>query len=145
MIMTHMTQDFSKKMTIVVRDDVASWQLTNTIGHIAAYLGKKMSEPFDTGKFFTSKDGINVPRNSQFAVVVLRASKDEIKDLAMKVRATSLLWIAYVQEMIDMIDDDELAKALSAIVSEDLNILGVGIFGAKDEIKTLTGNLKLWK
>ncbi|MBI3442534.1 MAG: hypothetical protein HY007_02105 [Candidatus Sungbacteria bacterium] len=47
-----MTQDFSKKMTVVLREDLASWQLTNTIGHIAAYLGNKMSEPFDTGEFF---------------------------------------------------------------------------------------------
>lgn len=140
-----MTQDFSKKMTIVVRDDVASWQLTNTIGHIAAQLGNKMSEPFDTGEYFVSKDGANLPRNSQFAIVTLRATAEEIKQLAAEVRTTELSWIVYVQEMIDMIDDDELAAALSTVNSGEMNILGVGMFGAKDELKALTGQLKLWK
>ena len=56
-----MIQDFSKKMTVVLREDLVSWQLTNTIGHIAAYLGNKMSEPFDTGEAFVSKDkGIKI-------------------------------------------------------------------------------------
>jgi len=140
-----MTQDLSKKMTIVVREDVESWQLTNTIGHIAAYLGNKMSEPFDTGKYFVSKDGINFPRNSQFPIVTLRATKDELKSTAAKLRDSDLSWIVYVQEMIDMIDDEELARALKSIASDEMNILGVGMFGPKDRLKELTGKLRLWQ
>src|SRR3989344_4101792 len=116
-----MAQDFSKKISIVVREDVASWQLTNTVGHIAAYLGNKMSEPFDTGKYFISKDDVNYPRNSQFPVVTLRATKDELKSLATTLRDSNLSWIVYVQEMIDMGDDEELAKALNSVTSEEMN------------------------
>ena len=140
-----MTQDFSKKMTIVLREDVASWKLTNTIGHIAAYLGNKMSEPFDTGEYFASKDGINFPRNSQFPIITLRATKDELKSLANKLRNSNLSRIVYVQEMIDMVDDEELAKALSSIMSEEMNILGIGVFGPQEELKLLTGTLRLWR
>lgn len=132
-------------MTVVLREDLASWQLTNTVGHIAAYLGNKMSEPFDTGEYFVSKDGTNFPRNSQFAVVALKATKDELKNLAAKLRDTKLSWIIYVQEMIDMINDEELAKALSIIQADEMNILGIGLFGPKDELKELTGALRLWK
>ncbi len=138
-------QDFSKKMTLVLREDLASWQLTNTIGHVAAYLGNKMSEPFDTGEFFVSKDGMNFPRNSQFAVVTLRATKDELKNLAAKLHDTQLSWIIYVQEMIDMIDDKELAGALNTIQADEMSILGIGMFGPKEELKVLTGMLRLWK
>jgi len=140
-----MIQDFSKKMTIVLREDLVSWQLTNTIGHIAAYLGNKMSEPFDTGEYFMLKDRINFPRNSQFAVVTLRATKDELKSLAAKLCDTKLSWIVYVQEMIDMIDDEKLAKALSTKSLEEMHILGIGIFGPRDELKKLSGALRLWK
>lgn len=138
-------QDFSKKMTIVLREDLASWQLANTIGHISAYLGNKMSEPFDTGEYFVSKDEINFPRNSQFAVVALKATKEELKNLAANLHGTKLSWIVYVQEMIDMIDDEELGTALSMIQSEEMNILGIGLFGPKDKLKELTGKFKLWK
>ena len=140
-----MIQDFTKKMTIVLREDVTSWQLTNTIGHIAAYLGNKMSEPFDTGEYFVSKDGMNFPRNSQFPINTLRATKDELKSLGVKLRNSNLSWIVYVQEMIDMIDDDELAKALNTKTAEELDILGIGMFGSKDELKELTSMLRLWK
>ena len=138
-------QDFSKKMIIVLREDLASWQLTNTIGHIAAYLGNKMSAPFDTGEHFMSKDGINFPRNSQFPIVTLRATKDELKGIAAKLPNSNLSWIVYVQEMIDMIDDEELAKALDAVSSDEMNILGIGMFGPKDELKELTSTLRLWR
>ncbi|MBI4225279.1 MAG: DUF2000 domain-containing protein [Candidatus Sungbacteria bacterium] len=132
-------------MTVVLRDDVASWQLTNTIGHIAAYLGNKMSEPFDTGKYFTSKDGVDFPRNSQFPIVVLKADRNQLRDLAGKLKNSHLSRIIYVQEMIDMIDDEELADVLKTKTFEDMDILGIGIFGAKEELKTLTGGFKLWK
>ena len=138
-------QDFSKKMSIVLRDDLASWQLTNTVGHIAAYLGNKMSEPFDTGANFVSKDGINFARNSQFAVVVLSATTNELKKLATKLYNSDLCWIAYTQEMIDLIDDDELAQALSLVPADEMNILGIGVFADKDKLKELTGRLHLWK
>ncbi len=132
-------------MTIVLREDLASWQLANTIGHIAAYLGNKMSEPFDTGEFFASKDGVNFPRNSQFAVVALRATRGELEDLATRLRDTNLSWIVYIQEMIDMIDDEELAKKLNTIEADQMDMLGIGIFGPKDKLKELIGALRLWK
>ncbi len=132
-------------MTIALREDLASWELTNTVGHITAYLGNKMSGPFDTGDFFLSEDGLTFPRNSQFPIVALKASKEELRGLASKLRGTQLSWIVYVQEMIDMIDDEELAAKLSSIPAAEMDILGVGMFGPKEELKELTGSLKLWK
>ena len=140
-----MAQDFSKKMTVVLRESLASWQLANTIGHIAAYLGNKMKEPFDTGEYFASKDGINFPRNSQFAIIALSAKEEELKNLAAKLYGAKLPWIAYIQEMIDMIDDGEISEKLSTINADQMDILGIGIFGPKEELKELTGAFRLWK
>lgn len=140
-----MTQDFSRKMVIVVREDLASWQLTNTIAHIAAYLGNKMSAPFDTGTYFVSRDGVNFPRNSQYPIVTLRVTREQLKTLASKLCDSSLSWIIYVQEMVDMIDDEKLASTLGTKAFQDMDILGIGIFGLKEELKNLTGELKLWK
>lgn len=139
------SQDFTKKMTVALRDDLASWQLTNTVGHITAYLGNKMVENFDTGKYFVSEDGLEYPRNSQYAIVALKASKDELNNLVFELRGTDLLWIAYVQEMIDLLDDEELSRVLKEKKSAEMDILGVGVFGPKDELKKLTGKMGLWK
>jgi hypothetical protein len=138
-------QDFGKKMTIVLREDLGSWQLTNTIGHIAAYLGNKMREPFDTGESFVTKDGKKIPRNSQFPSVALKATPQELKEISVKLETSGVLWVIYTPEMIEMINDDELSRAISQITCDELNILGIGLFGAKDKLKELTGSLKLWK
>ncbi len=138
-------QDFSRKMTIVVRDDVGSWQLTNTIAHIAAYLGNKMSEPFDTGESFLSKDGKKFPRNSQYGIVALKATKTEIMELVEKLQNSNLLFLPYLQDMMDLGDDNELEKSIAAKDAKDTDILGVGIFGTKEELKTFTQKFKLWK
>lgn len=140
-----MAQDFSKKMTIVIREDVESWQLTNTVGHIAAFLGNKMTEQFDTGTYFVSKDGLTFPRNSQYAIIVLKATREQLENLACELRKLKLIWIVYVQDMIDMIDDEKLAKAFSGKPSDQMDILGIGMFGLKEELKTLTHALQLWK
>jgi len=124
---------------------MASWQLTNTVGHISAYLGNKMEEPFDTGDFFESKDGTKIPRNSQFPIVVLKAKKVQLDTLAKNLQNSKLLFIVYVQDMIDLGDDEKLATALKAKNFQEMDIIGIGIFGLNDDVKKLTGELKLWK
>lgn len=138
-------QDFGKKMTIVLREDLASWKLTNTLGHIAAFLGNKMKEPFDTGESFELADGTKIPRNSQFPSVALSANLEELRDLSGKLGDSGVLWVIYTPEMIEMINDDELALALSKVKWQELDILGIGLFGSKEKLKELTGHLKLWK
>lgn len=140
-----MTQDFSRKMTIVVRSDVQSWQLTNTVAHIAAYLGNKLRHPFDTGESFTTIDSAKIPRNSQYGIVTLSATAAQLKELANTVREQKLLWIIYTQEMIDLIDDTELETRFAKTSFPDLNILGIGLFAEKEVLKTLTKHLSLWK
>ncbi len=137
-------------MVVVLREDLASWQLTNTVAHISAYLGNKIGENFDTGEFFILEDGLKFPRNSQYGIVALSASRTELKNLVSKLQAEDIgekqmLWIAYVQEMIDMSDDNELATALQKKSAEGMDLLGVGIFGLKEDLKLLTGKLSLWK
>ncbi len=72
-------QDFTKRMTIILNEDLKSWELLNTVGHLAAFLGNKMSEKFDTGDFFSTSDGVQYPRNSQYPLIVLSATKEQLK------------------------------------------------------------------
>ncbi len=56
-----MKQEFNKKMAIVVNKNLESWQVLNTVSRIAAYLGNKMKDRFDTGEYFQTKDNKNHP------------------------------------------------------------------------------------
>lgn len=137
-------QDFAKKLVIVINPDLPSWQIMNTSAHAAAFLGNKMAVPFDTGKSFLTKDGTPLPRNSQYAIVTLSASPEELKALSDEVRKSGLLYIGYVPEMMETTNDKKLADMLLTKTDEEINYAGIGIFGPKDQVDKLTKKFPLW-
>jgi len=137
-------QDFTQRMSIVVRKDIEPWQVTNTIGHIAAYLGNRIGDKLLTGESFTTKDGVAIPRNSQYPIIVLSA-ETKLHDLLVKVKESGLPHLAYIKDMIDEIDDTKLEATVSSLNVSDLDILGIGLFGPNEVVKALTKPFKLWK
>lgn len=82
-------QDFTQRISIVVRKDIEPWQVTNTIGHIAAALGNRIGTDFLTGESFTTRDGVTIPRNSQYPIIVLSAD-GKLNDLLVEVQKAGL-------------------------------------------------------
>ena len=138
-------QDFSKKITIVVKKDLETWQVLNTVGHVSAYFGNQLKDEFDTGKYFLTKDEVRHPRNSQYPIVVLTASSSDLYPLIQEVRKQNLSTINFIRDMIETSDDSELDDRIGAQNDKDLDYIGVGIFGSKDILKELTKKFKLWK
>ena len=137
-------QDVTQRISIVVRKDIEPWQVTNTIGHIAAYLGNKIGDRLLTGESFTTRDDISIPRNSQYPIIVLSA-EGNLNDLLGAVQNSGLRYIAYIKNMIDEIDDTKLEVTVASLDTADLDILGVGIFGPNETVKALTKKFQLWK
>ncbi len=138
-------QDFSRKMVIVVNKELPAWQVLNTIGHISAFLGNKMDGAFDTGESFDSKDGTSHPRNTQYPIIVLSGKVGQLTDLAAKARTSGLLYHGFIREMIETTDDWKIEEILSKKNEEDVEYLGVGVFGTNEEVEALTKNYSLWK
>ena len=138
-------QDFDHKLVIVIDSKLPAWQVMNTSGHIAAFLGNKMDQAFDTGKFFVTKDGKNLPRNTQFAIITLSASQADLKVLMDKVRDSGLLHIGYVPEMMVTSNDKKLSQMIGEKTDAQIEYAGIGIFGPKDKIDALTKKFPLWE
>lgn len=137
-------QDFTKRMSVVLDSKVEGWVLLNTVGHLAAFLGNKI-EKFVTGESFLTKDGADYPRNSQYPLIALSATQDELRDLMGKLRESGLVYIAYLPEMVEYTDDERLTQEISQKDDKDLEYLGIGIFGDNDKVKELTRGFSLWK
>jgi hypothetical protein len=138
-------QDFSKKIVIVVNKELEQWQVLNTVAHISAYIGHKLENEFGTDEFFVTKDSINHPRNSQFAIVVVRARPGQLPNLMAKVRESGLLYHGFIKEMIETTDDSEIVEILSSAPDSEVEYLGIGIFGSKEKVDALTKNYQLWR
>ncbi len=138
-------QDKSKKMIIVLDKDLTGWQLTNTVGHLTAYLGAKIKENLTTRDDFKTKDG-SINANSQYPVITMSAnSSEQLYNLLQKAEDAKLTHLAYTQEMIDFNDDSELQNEYLNKNKSNLKYLGIGIFGDNDTLKQLTNKFSLWK
>jgi len=139
------SQDFTRKIVIVLAAHLASWEALNTVAHISAYLGNKMRERFESGSAFVTKDGKPHPRNSQFPIILLSANPAQIKRLIEVARDAGLLYHAFIREMLETSDDEEIVQILSNKLDEEVECLGIGMFGKKEELNTLTKKFSLWK
>ncbi len=139
-------QDFTKRLTIVVRKDIEGWQAANAIAHIAAYLGNRLGEDFDTGDAFIAADGVAFPRNSQYPIILKSADSSEaLHEALSEARKEGVLYLAFARNMIDHSDDRELEESLRAKPSGEIELLGLGVFGENEQIKALTKPFGLWK
>ena len=104
-----------------------------------------MKEPFDSGSPFVTKDKQLHPRNSQFPIVILSAKPGQLKNLIKTVRDSGLSYLGFIREMIETSDDEEIARILATLLDEEVEYLGIGIFGGKIELDALTRKFSLWK
>jgi hypothetical protein len=108
-------------------------------------MGNKLGEDFGTGDFFVTKDGVNHPRNSQYAIIALRAKPLQLPNLMSKVRGSGLLYHGFIRQMIETTDDEEITEILAKKNDSEVEYLGIGVFGPKDEVDSLTKNYQLWR
>lgn len=138
-------QDKTKKAVIILNKELEGWQLTNTISHLSAYLGNQIGNNFSSRPSFVSKDGIEFPANSQYPFISMSASGNQLQNLFTKIKKTDLKYLVYTQDMIDLGDDIELQKNYEKKNFEELDIIGIGVFGKNEEIDKLTKKFSLWK
>lgn len=138
-------QDLSQRLVIVVRKDLEGWQVANAIAHIAAYMGHKLGDSFDTGEFFMTRDSKEFPRNSQYPMIIKAANSSEsLHTVLEKAREQKLLHHAFIREMIDTTSDEEIEKILAAKTEAEIEILGIGIFGPHELVNSVVKKFSLW-
>jgi hypothetical protein len=139
-----MSQDFSRKISIVVSKSLAPWQVLNVVANIAAHFGHTLKENYSTGEFFITRDGKNIPRNTQYPTIIFAASREQMNKFAETMVKEDIEKMYFVEEMIETTDDNEIQDSLSQKNFDEVDYLGVGIFGENAKVKSLTNGLKLW-
>ena len=138
------SQDFSKRIVVVVNKELASWQLANTIAHMSAYIGKQLGhEKFGTGDYFETADGLKLPRNSQYPIIIKRASESQLHSLFEKARAQRLEHHVFIKEMQDTTNDSEIVERLRNQPESATTFYGVTLFGDNHDVDSLTNKFQL--
>lgn len=138
-------QDFSKRIVAVVRKDLEPWRVANTVAHMQAVIGNKIPHrELVSGDYFVGADGIALPRNSQYPIIIMRGDEKELHKLREKVVKAGLIHHVFIKEMQETTNDDEIVRALTNQKINDTEFYGLSFFGENEQADELTKGLQLW-
>lgn len=140
-----MAQDFENKISICIRKDLPEWQQLNAAAHIAAYFGNQLGEKFGTGDYFVTSDKVELPRNTQYGIAMLRAGKKDLRRVIRRADEANVRWMGFTQEMLDLLDDTELQAAIGKKTADEIEYLGVGLFGSRETLEGITKGVQAWR
>jgi len=121
------------------------WQEMNTIAHLnAAYWARKWKElfAFDSTK---TQDWIDITMNTSHAIMIKESNTwNEIKELIKNARENGLLVTEFTREMLETSDDDKIAKTYKEKDFNNIEYLGILVYGKMKEVKKITEKFGLY-
>lgn len=138
-------QDFTRKFVMLLNSELSGWKLTNTVGHITAYLGNRVGDMLLSRPNFVTVDEVILPANSQYPVISMSATNTQLINMYQKIKDAGLDFIFYIDEMTITSNDDQLEQMIAVKKLDEFTILGVGVFGKNEQIDAITKKFSLWK
>ncbi len=133
-----------KKITVVVADDLEAGVAMNTVGHLTTSIGSKAGDIMGRESYTDASGKVHtgVPR---YPVIILKASKAEIKGLVDEARDKDVLMVDYPSEVYTTRTDDDLNDAISKKSESDIEYYGVALCGDREAVEDLTKRFSLYK
>lgn len=128
--------NLNKKIAIVVREDLLTWQKLN----VTAFLASGFGTQDIMGENYKDKSGkIYLPMSGQ-PILVYAANKEEMKEILAKAVNREIEISIYNQEMFSTNNDTDNRAMIEKYETTEIEPVGLGLCGKKQHIdKTLHG------
>ncbi len=132
---------FDTKIAIVVRDDLAGWQRLNVTAFLAS--GVAGTVPEIIGKpYQDASDREYLPLFRQ-PVLVFAASAAELARTHARALSRLLPTAVYTEEMFSTGHDEANREAVRAVRTDELRLVGLGLYGPRNEADKAVKGLRL--
>ena len=123
---------FDTKIAIAVRDDLAGWQKLNVTAFLAG--GIAAGFPETAGKPY--EDGSGHQYLEMFRQPVLGYAADGARLTTARERASGrgLPMAIYTEDLFVTDNNDDNRAAVRAVAAEDLNLVGVAVYGPRNAV-----------
>ncbi len=137
------------KMAVAVLNKEAKmepWQELNTIAHLNAAFGARVGK----GDLFTrdtivSKDNHQIKLNIKNAIMIKTAPSGKVlRKILAKAKDLELEVDEFTREMIETTSDKKVIEITASKNFDEIEYLGILIYGSKDVVENLTSDLKLY-
>jgi lysyl-tRNA synthetase, class II len=134
--------------TIVVNTDanLEPWQIMNTASHLSAAFGARAhNHSLFAYPSVATKDGVSLPLNIRHAIMVRSGGAEGVKRLIAQAKEQGIHLETFTREMLETTNDKKVREATAGKNFDDVEILGVLLFGNKKDVEALTASLPLYK
>jgi lysyl-tRNA synthetase class 2 len=122
-----------------------AWQELNTIGHLSAAFGARTGKNLFSQPHITTKDGQHINLNIQHAIVIKEAhATADLKTLVAHAKKAGLIIEEFTREMIETTNDKKVAAKTKEKNHEEIEYLGVLVFGPKSSVDEFTSSFALY-
>jgi len=122
------------------------WQQLNAVAHLNASFAARSSDNLILQDKIRTKDGAEINLNIQAAILVREASDNPVLiDLIEVARSRGLEVYEFIREMVESSDDKKIAGSTVQKNLDQVEFLGILIYGKKSLVAELTENFPLVK
>jgi len=122
------------------------WQEMNTIAHLNSSFAARKGKGLFVQDTIKTKDHKDVRLNIEQAIMIKTAKDNqEILELIKEAKKTDLDVTEFIKPMLETSDDQKIIKWAEKRDYEDMDFLGVLIFGKMSLVKKITKDLELFK
>ncbi len=126
---------------VVVLDDLITWQKLNITAFLMGGIGN-LNET--CGDVYQDKSGKEYLPIIKQPVVIYKANQEEIKKTFDKANARDDFKVAiYTRELFDTYSDVDNRAAVARVETDDLDIVGLAIYGPKNPLNKCFKNISL--
>lgn len=134
--------DFDTKIKIILRDDLKPWEELNITAFLASGIA---SIEGVTGEPYEDADGNKYLPMSKQPVMILTASGDKIREVRQKAMDRNMAVAVYIKELFDTFNDEDNRAEVKKRRAEDLDLVGIGIRGPKNQLDRITKGIPMHK
>lgn len=131
---------FDNKIVAILREDLLMWQKLNVTAFIMSGIGGQqdvLGEPYVDGANTTY-----LPMSKQ-PIMIYAASGEQLKELLLKALNKEVNMAIYTEELFKTYNDADNRAKVAEFVTNDLNLVGIGMVGKKNHVDRLTKGLSL--
>ena len=132
---------FDTKIAISVRADLETWQKLNVTAFLASAVAGGvegvMGKPYEDASENRYLEMFRQP------VLVYAGEADAIKAVHRRALARQLPTAVYTQELFGTGNDDDNRAAVRAVAADDLNLVGLAVYGPKNVVDKVCKGLVL--
>ncbi len=126
--------------------NMEAWQELNTVAHLNAAFGARVGRAdLFTRDTINSKDGQQIKLNIKNAIMIKAGdTNDDLKNLLKEARENKLEVDEFIREMIETTSDKKLVENTGKKNFDEIEYLGVLVYGPKDVVEKVTEKFKLY-